>query len=104
MIFPLTFTKFLCLVLLRSAETSLMLWFYGNGFIEGAALFGSCKHTSQKLVILSDLGRAEQCLYPVRASRSKYNEILEINLLKKLAPMFFILCSQSLTENEAYTE
>ena len=35
-VLTLTFTKFLCLVLLRSTETSLMLWLYGNSFMKKA--------------------------------------------------------------------
>ena len=40
----LTFPISLYVVLLRSPETSLRLWLYGNGFITRAALFGSCGH------------------------------------------------------------
>ena len=29
----------------KSAETSLMLWLYGNDFIKRAAVFGSGRHT-----------------------------------------------------------
>ena len=39
----LTSPKSLCLVLLRPAETSLMLQLYENGFSKRAAYFGSCK-------------------------------------------------------------
>ena len=37
-IFVLIFKESLCLVLLRPAETSLMLWLHGNGFIKRADL------------------------------------------------------------------
>ena len=37
----------LLLVFLKPAETSLMLWLHGNGFIKRVALFGSCRHISQ---------------------------------------------------------
>ena len=46
--FGFDFHKIRCLILLRPAETSLMIWLYGNAFIKRAALFGSCRHTSQK--------------------------------------------------------
>ena len=36
-VLALMFTKFLCLVLLGPAETSLMLWLHENGFIKRAA-------------------------------------------------------------------
>ena len=48
MILDLTFTKALCLVMLRLAETSLIIWLYGNCFIKRAGLSGSWRHTSQK--------------------------------------------------------
>ena len=42
--FGFHFHKSLCVVLLRPAETSLMQWLSGNGFIKSAALSGSCKN------------------------------------------------------------
>ena len=65
----LNFTKSFCLVLLRSAEESLMLWLYGNGFIKKAVLNGFCRHTSQKQPMQLDLGMIEQCLYQIRAGQ-----------------------------------
>ena len=59
MILALTFTKSLCLVLLRPDETLLMLWLYGNSFIKRAAL------------------------------RFKSNGILETNVLQNLAHAFY---------------
>ena len=63
MIKAFTLRKSLFLAWLRTAETSLMLWSQGNSFIKSAALFGSCKDTSQKQVLQKDLERTEQCLY-----------------------------------------
>ena len=48
LVLALIFTKSPCLIMLSQAETSLMLWLDGNGFVKRAALFGSCRHTSQK--------------------------------------------------------
>ena len=35
MIWAMIFTKSLCLVFFRPAETLIMLWLHGNGFIKG---------------------------------------------------------------------
>ena len=43
--FGFDFQKSLCLVLLRPAESSLIPWFYRNGFIKGVTGFGSYRHT-----------------------------------------------------------
>ena len=51
MILALTFTKSLCLVLFRPAETSLMLWLYGNRFIKRAALRSESNEMSEKNVL-----------------------------------------------------
>ena len=82
-ILALNFTKSYCLVLLKPVETSLMLWLYGNDFINRATLSGSCRHTSKNNWRGRAWGRLISVCTKLEPARSESNEILEINVLQK---------------------
>ena len=70
MFWLLTFTKSLCLPLLRPAENITMLWFYGNGLSKEIPFVALAD-------MQQDLGRIKQCFHQIKSASSKGNQIQE---------------------------
>ena len=102
-IFALTFTRYLCLVLLRPAKTSLMLWLDGNDFIQRAALSGSCKvtkKTKQTKNLCSRKWEEICCVFTkLGLATSKSDKILRIRQSCKNLSKLYILLLNNVSVN-----